>query len=320
MKNRSVLIASLFAAIVVPLLPGCGNEEPAAESVAAKPTVALVMKSLANEFFSRMADGAREHQAAHADRYELIVNGTRNESDLTQQVALIEQMIARRVDVIVLAPADSKALVPAVKRAMDSGIVVINIDNKLDGGLLADASLRVPFVGPDNREGAHLVGAHLATTLEPGDAVAIISGISTAFNAQQRQLGFQNAMQEADADVRSIQFGDWDQAKAGTITAALLTEHPDLKGVLCGNDNMAIGAVAAIRQAGKTGQVRVVGFDNIEATHELLRGGDIFATAEQYAGRLAVFGIEYALEILDGGQSPADRKTPVKLITAADLP
>ena len=168
MKNRSVLIASLFAAIVVPLLPGCGNEEPAAESVAAKPTVALVMKSLANEFFSRMADGAREHQAAHADRYELIVNGTRNESDLTQQVALIEQMIARRVDVIVLAPADSKALVPAVKRAMDSGIVVINIDNKLDGGLLADASLRVPFVGPDNREGARLVGAHLASTLGAG--------------------------------------------------------------------------------------------------------------------------------------------------------
>jgi len=89
--------------------------------------------------------------------------------------------------------------------------------------------------------------------------------------------------------------------------------------LLYSNDNMAIGAVAAVRQAGKTGEIQVIGFDNISATHELLRNGDMLATADQYGNKLAVYGIEYALQILRNGVIPADRKTPVDLITAGDL-
>ena len=93
--------------------------------------IALVMKSLANEFFVNMADGAERHQIERAD-YELIINGIRNESDLAQQVALVDQMISRGVDAIVIAPADSQALVPALARASAAGIVIINIDNRLE--------------------------------------------------------------------------------------------------------------------------------------------------------------------------------------------
>ncbi|HCI88970.1 MAG TPA: LacI family transcriptional regulator, partial [Gammaproteobacteria bacterium] len=74
------------------------------------------MKSLANEFFVNMANGAEAHQLANADQYELVVNGIRNESDLAQQVALVDQMISSGVDAIVIAPADSRALVPALSR------------------------------------------------------------------------------------------------------------------------------------------------------------------------------------------------------------
>ena len=78
-------------------------------------------------------------------------------------------------------------------------------------------------------------------------------------------------------------------------------------------------AAAAVRQADKTDQIFVVGFDNIDASHALLRSGELLATAEQYAGDLAVFGIEHALEILTGGEPPADRQTPVTLITRDDV-
>src|SRR4051812_40572647 len=82
-----------------------------------KPKIALVMKSLANEFFSTMEQGAKKHQEAHSADYELLANGIKNETDLAQQVSLVEQMIARGVNAIVIAPADSKALITVLKHA-----------------------------------------------------------------------------------------------------------------------------------------------------------------------------------------------------------
>ncbi len=300
-------------------LPGCDSGTDPASIEKESPKVALIMKSLANEFFVNMANSAKHHQASNSDKYELIVNGIKDESDLVQQVILVEQMVARGIDAIVIAPADSKALVPVLKRAQAAGLVVVNIDNKLDEAILRKSGIHVPFIGPDNREGARLVAQYLATELQAGDHVAIIGGISTTFNAQQRQLGFEDAMHNAGMDIVSIQSGDWLQAKASTIATALITEHPKLKAILCSNDNMAIGAIAAIRQAGKSEEIKVIGFDNIPATHDLLRDGSLLATGDQYGGKLAVFGIEYALDILTNNSVPADKQTPVDLITAANL-
>jgi len=315
---KSAAVLAVFGAL---LISGCGQEEAPATNAgeAAKPRIAVIIKSLANEFFVTMAAGTRQHHAENSDIYELILNGIKDEAALTEQVALVEQMIALQVDVIVLAPADSKALIPIVRRAAAEGIVVINIDNQLDSALIAEAGINVPFVGPDNREGAKKVGDYLARSLNAGDEVAIIGGISTAFNAQQRQLGFEDAMAAVGAKIISVQDGSWHQAEASTIASALISEYPNLKALLCSNDNMAIGAVAALRQAGKIGQIKVVGFDNITATHELLKNGDLLATADQYGNQLAVYGIEYALQILKDGILPDDRKTPVDLITASDL-
>jgi ribose transport system substrate-binding protein len=273
------------------------------------------MKSLANEFFSTMAEGAKQHQAAHADAYELIANGIKNETDLAEQVGLVEQMIARQVNALVIAPADSKALVTVLKRAKEAGVLVVNIDNKLDAAALKEAGLNVPFVGPDNRAGARKVGEVLAQQLKAGDKVAIIEGVPTAFNGQQRRLGFEDAMKAAGMNVVSVQSGYWEMDKANNVAAAMLSEHPDLRAILCGNDNMALGAVAAIQAAGKTGQVLVVGFDNIAAIRPMLQDGRVVATADQHADKLAVFGIEAALKILRGEASPADQTTAVDLVT-----
>ncbi|MCP4641271.1 MAG: sugar ABC transporter substrate-binding protein [bacterium] len=291
--------------------------EPAQEPE--KPQIALIMKSLANEFFATMEQGARDHQAVHADAFDLLVQGIKDELDINRQVQLVEQMVARGVDAIVIAPADSKALVKACKDAMDKGVVVVNIDNKLDDEVLKAKQAVIPFVGPDNRKGAALVGECLAKQLESGASVAIVGGVASAFNAIQRRLGFEDAMNAAGMKIVSSQAGDWEMNKANTVVSAIVAEHPDLQAVLCANDSMALGAVAALKDAGKLDQVRVVGFDNISAVQELVKNGAVLATADQHADQLAVFGIEYALEMLKTGAAPEDRETPVDLVTAAKL-
>jgi len=114
------------------------------------------------------------------------------------------------------------------------------------------------------------------------------------------------------------QVGDWEISKANQVTSAMITEHPELKAILAANDSMALGAVAALRAAGKLGAVKVIGYDGISAVRELIKKGEILATIEQHADRLAVFGIEYALQMLANKDraAPEDRETPVDLITA----
>ncbi len=290
------------------------------EGTSGTPEIALIMKSLANEFFKTMADGAEAYHGEHREDFELIVNGIKNETDLAQQVALVEQMVARGVNAIVIAPADSKALVPVLKRAQEAGTVVVNIDNKLDDAVLAEAGVTIPFVGPDNREGAKLVGDELAKSLEKGAKVAILEGVPTAFNAQQRRAGFEDAMKEAGMEIVAVQSAQWEMEKANTVTAALLREHPDLAAVLASNDSMALGAAAAIKAAGKEGAVKIVGFDNISAVQAMIKEGRVLATADQHGDQLAVFGIEAALEILEDNAAPEDKKTPVDLVTKDSLP
>src|SRR5690349_14480806 len=260
--------------LAVCFLSGCSRSS---ENNTTRPRIALVMKSLANEFFLTMENGARAHQKAHASQYELVANGIKDELDVAKQIDLVEQMIAQHVDAIVIAPADSKALVPVCKKAVDAGIGVINIDNKFDPAVLADKQVKIPFVGPDNRKGAKLVGDYLAKRLKPGDPIAIIEGAPNAFNGVQRKLGFEDAMNGAGMKIVSSQSGYWETDKANQVVAALMTEHPELKAVLCANDSMALGAVAALRAAGKTGQVLVVGYDNISAVQQLLKEGRILA-------------------------------------------
>src|SRR6478736_4510922 len=149
MNTRSSLLAITASALLALLLhSSCSpaDNKSGSKATGGKPKVALVMKSLANEFFSTMADGAKKHHEANAANYDLVVNGIKNETDLAEQVNLVEQMIAQEVNAIVRAPAGSKALITVLKRAKDADILVVNIDNKLNAEVLQEAGLKIPFV------------------------------------------------------------------------------------------------------------------------------------------------------------------------------
>ncbi len=164
------------------------------------------------------------------------------------------------------------------------------------------------------------MGDFLASRLSKGDKVAVLEGKTTAFNGVQRRLGFEAAMKEAGLEIVTSQSADWETSQANTIAASMLSEHPEIKAILAANDSMAVGAVAAVKSAGKAGEVIIVGFDNIKAAQALIREGKVLATADQHGDQLAVFGIETALEILKNpGASPGDVETPVDLVTAETL-
>tara|TARA_R110002049_G_scaffold27321_2_gene94085 strand:- start:194680 stop:195666 length:987 start_codon:yes stop_codon:yes gene_type:complete len=325
--NRAVALLCLA------LVTGCGKSpttetatDDTSPTAADTPRVALIMKSLANEFFSTMADGAKSHQQANPDQYSLVVNGIKDERDLSRQVALVEEMVASGVDAIVIAPADSKALVPALRRAKQAGVVVVNIDNRLDQEVLQSENIAIPFVGPDNKAGAKKVGEVLAAKLTSGDSVAILEGIRTSFNASQRRLGFEEAMKDAGISIVDSQSAEWEMSKANTIASSMLSEHPEIKAILCANDSMALGAIAAVKSAGRVDDVLIVGFDNIDAVQNAIRDGKVLATADQHGDQLAVFGIETALKLLQSAgeasqddEPSQDIETPVDLVTAETL-
>lgn len=284
-----------------------------------KPKIALVLKSLANEFFITMEEGAKAYQKKNTGAFTLLTNGIKNETDTSAQIQMVEQMIVARADVIIIAPSDSRAMVPVLKKAIDAGIIVVNIDNRLDPKILNAKKIKIPFVGPDNQKGARIAGDYLATFLQPGDEVGILEGVPTTTNAQQRTAGFREAMTAARMKIVSVQSGNWEIDRGNAVAAAMLNAYPNIKALLCGNDNMAIGAISAIRTAGRAGKVLVIGYDHIAAIKPMIANGRLLATVDQFAQQQAVFGINVALKALNEGISQnalSDSiETPVSLIT-----
>ncbi len=289
-------------------------------SAGEKPVVGLVMKSLANEFFKTMEEGARKF-ADEDGTFTLVPVGMNSETDIDTQINAVENFITRRVNMIVLAPADSVGLVPSVRKAVDAGIPLINFDVTLDKAALVSNGLpeNFLFVGPDNELGSELVGDFMAEKLGRGAKVIIIEGNPGADNAKQRKAGFMKTVQKYNLDLLSSTTAHWETEEANTVMTNLLTRHPDVQGVMCANDSMAVGVVKAIEAAGKIGKIDVVGFDNIEACQQLIREGKMLATVDQFGPEMAANAIKVGFRILGGEKLDGWIKTPVEVVSAKNL-
>jgi ribose transport system substrate-binding protein len=286
---------------------------------AGKPKVGLVMKSLANEFFKVMEAGAEAYAAKNTDKFDFKAVGMKDERDFAAQVDAIENFVTQKYDIIVVAPADSKAMVTPIAKAVKGGVVVINIDVELDHDAKKAAGIDLAFFGPDNRAGAKLAGDALAKALGSGGKVVILEGNPEADNAQQRKKGFDDSVAEGKLKLLDSKTAHWETEEANTLMTNFLTQYPDIQGVMAANDSMALGVVKALDAAGKSGKIKVVGFDNIPAVQPLVKTGKMLATIEQYGAQMAVLGIGYGLRQLAGEKFTGWVKTDIKLITAKDL-
>uniref|UniRef100_E1TJ51 Periplasmic binding protein/LacI transcriptional regulator n=1 Tax=Burkholderia sp. (strain CCGE1003) TaxID=640512 RepID=E1TJ51_BURSG len=313
--RRRVMIAGALAAAGLARVAGAATPE------GGMPKIALVLKSLSDPFTVAMANAARNYQQHYASQFVLTVRGTATEPDTAGQIRIVEQMIGAKMNAIVIAPSGSKGLTAVVARAIKAGIIVISIDNPLDDALQEAAKISVPFVGPDNRKGAMLVANYLAERLKPGDQVGIIGGIQADRNAQQRNSGYKEAMSAAGMQVVATEPGDWEYGKGRDVASRMLGQHPQIRGLLCANDNMAMGAADAVRDAGRTGGVLITGYNAIDAIKPLIADGHVLATVNQFAERQAVFGMDVALKAVteQRKQSELSRtiETPLQLVTAA---
>ncbi|HYW56241.1 MAG TPA: sugar ABC transporter substrate-binding protein [Polaromonas sp.] len=284
-----------------------------------KPKVGLVMKSLANEFFKNMTEGAIAHEKKRGD-FELKPVGMQSETDFDAQTAAVENFVTQKFDVIVVAPADSRAMVAPIAKALKAGITVVNFDVALDQAAMKKAGLDLAFVGPDNRAGARLAGDELARVLGAGAKVVIIEGNPGADNALQRKLGFEDAAKAGKLNVIASQTANWETEQANALFTNMLTANPDIKGVMAANDSMALGVAKAIDAAGKSGQIKVVGFDNIPAIRPLIRQGKVLATVDQFGSEMAANAIDYGLKARkDKKPLKGWIKTPIELVTSKNV-
>jgi len=279
-----------------------------------KPVIGLVMKALEAEFFLEMKKGALAF-AEKQNSFQLITVGTNTQTEIDLQIELVDNLILQKVDAIVLVPIDSKALVPVTIKAIQAGIKVINIDIKLDEDLLQKAGVEITYVGPDNKRASKTVGDVLAKKLGKGSKVILIEGLAVAENAQQRKAGFMESISENGLLLLASQAADWETGKAEQVFAKLIETYPNLQGVMCSNDAMALGVLKVLKQNSKVGIIPVVGFDNDASVQPFLKSGEMLATIDAFGSQMAVQGIEFALKVLDGMENKGSYSTDFKLVS-----
>lgn len=274
--------------------------------------IGLVMKSLNADFFRAMSEGAKSYAAEHPE-LQLICVGTDTQTEVDKQISLVRELIAQKVDAIVLVPIDSMALVAPAVEAVNAGIKVVNIDIMLDADMLHAAGVEIPFLGPDNYTAAYEVAKRLCDKLTAGDRVAMLLGVIGADNARQRAKGFMQAAVENSLTVAAFASANWETSQAESIFASMIEVHSGLKAVFASNDAMALGALNVMERNGR--YLPIVGFDNDATMKPYLQSGKLLATVDIFSSQMAVYGIEYAVKMLNGeAPSGGTHATPYKVL------
>jgi ribose transport system substrate-binding protein len=300
--------------------PSVSSTAPQSPASAAAPQpkkeIGLVMKTLTNPFFLEMEKGARRAESEFG--INLKVKTAAQETSIEQQIQLVEDLVAAKVDAIVIAPGDSQRLIPSLKKAADAGIKIVNIDNRLDPQTLKQAGMGdVPFISVDNEAGAYKAGKLLADTAKGRTEAAILEGIRSANNAQQRMQGAKRAFAEnKNIALVASETANWNIDEGYKVTQALLRQHPKIELLFASNDMMAMGAIKYLQESNNK-KVKVAGFDALAEALSEIKAGRMFATVDQQAAEQGYQGVALALKLI-GGQPVAPVTTiDTRLITGS---
>jgi ribose transport system substrate-binding protein len=318
MRNPRAVLALLVALTVACNRPAA--EQPAAggSPAAGKPRVALVLKTLNSPYFIEMQRGAQ----AEADRIgaTLVVQAAEREVDVEKQMQIIENLIQTKVGALAITPSGSKEIVPAIQKANAAGIPVVVVDTRVDPAAEKEAGIKIAsFIGSDNYDGGKVAGRHLVEISGGKATVGLLEGIPGHETGDSRLRGFKDAV-KAHPGIRIVasQTANWERDQGFTVFQNMLQAHKDIDTLFACNDMMALGAVEAIEAAGKTGKIRVIGFDAVDDAKKAMQAGTMVASVAQFPAEMGKLAVASAVQLIKGETPPADQQVRIELVTKAN--
>lgn len=299
---KKVKLALIMAIMLV--LAACSTEAPGAKKDGETKgeegnfKIGFSISTLNNPFFVTLSEGAKE-QAKEMDATLTVIDA---QDDAAKQASDVEDLIQQGVDLILINPTDSSAVVAAVESANAAGIPVITVDRSSEGGEV------VSHIASDNKAGGELAGQFLVELVGEGAKVVELEGIAGSSAARDRGTGF-NDIAKAKLDIVAKQTANFNRAEGLTVMENILQANPDIKGVFAHNDEMALGALEAIEAAGK--DVKVVGFDATDDAVKSVEAGKLAGTVAQKPDLIGKKAVETAVQSLKG--ETVETSIPVEL-------
>ena len=284
-------------------------------------TIALIPGLTTDAFYITMRKGAQA--AADALGAELLFQGA-PEFNPTLQVPVLQAVIARQPDALLIAPTDKQQLIAPLKQAADAGIKVITVDTFIDDGMYQDGSgegdFPLSYVASDNIMGGKIAARALAKAIGEKGKVYVSNvkpGISTT---DQREEGFKEGMQEySDIEVLETQFNDDDANKASSQLQAVFARNQDLAGVFGANLFSAFGAADGVKAVGKSGEIKVVAFDTPTRIIDDLKSGAVDFAIAQHPAEIGFYGVVTAYAVLTGQSVPTVIGTGFTVMDKANI-
>jgi ribose transport system substrate-binding protein len=298
---KKLLVITLVVIMVAGLFVGCSapsTTQPEPQKEEAK-KIGLVISTLNNPFFVSLKEGA-EAKAKELG-YELVVLDSQN--DPAKEMANVEDLITKNVAVILINPADSDAVGNAVKAANSKKIPVITLDRGANSGEV------VAHIASNNVAGGKMAGEYVIEQLGGKGKVVELEGIAGTSAARDRGQGFNVAIKASSIEVVAKQTADFDRTKGLSVMENILQAQPEINAVFAHNDEMALGALQAIKASGKT--IMVVGFDATDDAVKAVEAGEMAATVAQQPAKIGSLGVENAVKVIKG--EAIEKSIPVDL-------
>jgi ribose transport system substrate-binding protein len=270
-----------------------------------QPTIGLSISTLDNPYFVALRDGARAE--AEARGVNLITVDAQN--DAARQISNVEDLIQKKVSVILLNPTDSDAVANVVREANAAGIKVISLDRAVDGATVSVS------IASDNVAGGEMAAKALLARVDGKANLVELVGISGSSAARERGAGFDEVI-KADPAVKLVaeQPANFDRAQGLSVMENILQRNHDIQGVFAQNDEMALGAATAVEEAGLKG-IAIVGFDATPDGLAAVKSGELAGTIQQKPGLIGKEGVDAAIRLLAGKTVPTSIAVPVSLIS-----
>ena len=317
MKRSALHVVIMLIAIMVVSTPvfGAGAGEAAAstaEEAASEYHIGLVLKSLSNPAIWNIADAAEKE--AEKVGVELTVLSSMGFSALEEQIKQVEDMIQKRVDLIGLQPVDSKGVIPVIEDANRAGIPVITVDTGADGGTV------VTYIATDNYAAGVQAGEWIANMIDGKGKVAMIEGTPGSLQGRQRMEGFHDYINaQPDINLAVSIPANFERARGMAVMEDILTANPDLKAVFCANDEMALGALEALRQRNMIGKVIILGMNGSWDALKATANGELGGTVVQYSRLHGSEFIRVAVQYLNGTRTEWPDYMPLPTFVADSL-